>query len=103
MRARTAARAGTRTARTRAGARGSDAPRVNRRLSGFWGTQKEMTMGYVMPHTPTVMQLYLLDVGADQRVQQRVELNLEKVAEYAALYQEGADLGPLVAFTDGHS
>ena len=60
-------------------------------------------MGYPLPEHPTVIDVSIATVEADQRVQQRVALDLEKVAEYAALYREGLDLGPLVAFGDGHS
>jgi len=61
------------------------------------------SMGYVMPQHPTIMELSISTIESNPRVQQRVALDLDKVAEYAALYREGVDLGPLVAFTDGKS
>jgi hypothetical protein len=60
-------------------------------------------MGYVMPSCPTIMELSIFTIEADPRVQQRAALDLDTVAAYTALYQEGVDLGPLVAFTDGKS
>jgi hypothetical protein len=55
----------------------------------------------VPPLRPEVREVALTTLVLDPTIQPRLHRNAAKVADYAALYQDGVDLGPLTVYQDG--